>query len=130
MIKTIAFLMFFISPFLQSSNDCNVAPKGNFIYYNKDGTHTKIKRTKKKQIEISSEGDSKIEYNIYWINDCEYLLHSRNVLKGIDEYPYFNSDTLHVKIKSIDIPNNKIYIESRFKVLSTPWFEGELIIKE
>ena len=106
------YILIIILPFLISNKNLTCADfhSGTFELPSVDGSTHRIVRKDNKQTEFVGKTGLVSEFNIKWLNDCKYLLYNRRVIKGKDEAPEFNKDTLINEI--ISVTDNKCIITS------------------
>ena len=115
--KLLLILITFILSLPSNKLDCSDLKKGEFQTTNDDGSVTVIIRKGNKQTENFRNGERISEFDVTWINDCEYLIYNRKVTKGNDPWPEMNSDTLRIQI--IEIKDGYYLTES--EMLSKGW---------
>ncbi len=84
------------------SLNCLDLKDGTFETTNADGSKTIVTRKGNKQTENYNKGERISEFDIKWLNDCEYILFSRKVTKGVDPWPELENDTLNIKILEVN----------------------------
>jgi hypothetical protein len=82
--------------------DCKSLRKGSFELIGEDSTTHIITRLDNKQHETIKEFGLVSEFDLEWINECEYKLFNHKVVKGKDRFPEMKIDTLHCKIIDIN----------------------------
>lgn len=97
---------------------CKKFKKGKFKYLDVRYKDTKIKRTRKKQFEVSE--DFKAKYDVKWTSDCEYDMTYTKVREK--ENKYLLGKTIIVKIIGI-LDNGYIYLAD---LLDKPTVIGEM----
>ena len=109
--KTSIILSIYYLFFLDLS--CSDFKVGTFDLPSDDGSTHRIIRTEIKQTEFVGKNGLETEFDIKWLNECTYIIFNRRVLKGIDENPEFNRDTLVCEIKNIK--GNVFTVTASFK---------------
>jgi hypothetical protein len=97
------FIYFALSSLFSTSYDCKDFQLGTFKLDDHKGHVSVITRDAIKQIESNESINSIVEYKIKWIDDCNYVLSDRKVIKG--EYkipPQFVGKNLHCRINKIE----------------------------
>lgn len=92
----------FLFLFQKSNMTCDDFHTGTFDLPSVDGSVHRIIRTEKLQKEFVGKTGLESECSVKWVNECSYVIFNRKVLKGNDEYPEFNKDTLVCKIENIN----------------------------
>lgn len=112
----LAFLLATIifSSFGQTSSDCLKVKTGEFKLSNKISGTTIINRTNKYQIETNDEYGYEAKFEIVWIDDCNYELKNKKLIKGPDELKGDKEDVIRVKILWIKSGIMKVRTTSNF----------------
>ncbi|RLJ32655.1 hypothetical protein CLU97_2116 [Chryseobacterium sp. 7] len=106
------FPFLFISLIINAQNfKCKSAHIGKFQIDNGEYGITIIERNSKFQIETNEKMGYKARYDITWINDCEYQLKKRKVIKGKSLEGSTPYDTLMAEI--LNVVNEKVLLRLR-----------------
>jgi hypothetical protein len=102
------------------STDCLVLRNGKFMMQDKDKIYI-YENSDNRQIEYDLEGNVVKEYEIVWINDCEYILKLFKTNKT-ETNPYFDENSeLRVSVLEVENTNIKIRVQ-----LGTIFYFGEM----
>lgn len=124
--KFLLFYVLFFSITISCQNlNCKDVHIGKFEINSKLSGKTEILRTKECQIETNDFMNVKIEYDIVWIDECNYELRNRQLLSGTSKYNGLPTDVIKVQI--LDIRGNKIFIKTGAN-FSDQFFEGVIDI--
>lgn len=108
-------VLIFIAYLFSGSNlTCKDFHSGTFELASVDQTTHKIIRTENKQIEILTTKGLETEFDIKWLDDCNYILFNPHITKGGENDPYARKDTLYNQISQLD--ENSCKVISWFKV--------------
>ena len=94
----------------KATGDCQLLHHGTFKYGDSQ-TEIIVKIKGSKHVEYHEDGKYIIEFNLDWVNECEYNMTMTNVT--LPNFPYGLGDIMNVKIDSVK--GNEIYYTSTVK---------------
>lgn len=102
MTKIIYFSLGLVS-FLNIALNCKDLKEGVFKLEDHEGNVYTIIRVGNKQIEEEQDTGTIHEYKLKWIDDCNYILYDRKIVKGEDKTPLqFANAILYCRISKIE----------------------------
>ncbi len=119
----IALSLIFLS--FNLKNECKDFQKGTFELNSDDDNIYTIIRKGDKQIEKDGKTGTISEFEIKWLDDCNYILFNRKVTMGTDLYPASKVDTLYNEV--IEINGDFFKVKSRMIGYE---FEAESVLKK
>lgn len=107
--KKLVFLfgLFLFSSYVYAQTDCSIYRTGYFMFTDSAGNTILIHRKKKYQYQYSRNKEVRTQFELSWINDCEYSITQR-ITNSRAERKYRNGVT-KVVISKIDGENGYYY---------------------
>ncbi|MBB4801235.1 hypothetical protein HNP37_001274 [Flavobacterium nitrogenifigens] len=112
MIKRCLLFLMFIFSFkgISQKINCKEVHTGKFELNSEISGKTEILRTEKHQIETNTFMNVKVQYDVFWLDECSYELRNRKLISGTSKYAGQPTDVFKVQI--LRISNNKIYVKT------------------
>lgn len=94
--------LFTLTCFAQKQEpNCNLFHVGNFKIYSQASGTTYIKRTATEQTEINEPAGFEVIFSIKWIDECNYELRVKKVIKGDPKFLGDRNNYIRNRIKNI-----------------------------
>ena len=94
------FLLFFYPP-NKPKLTCADFHVGTFDLPSVDGSTHRIIREENKQTEFVGKTGLETEFDLKWLSKCTYIIYNKRIIKGQDDLPELDRDTLICEIKKI-----------------------------
>lgn len=125
--KTLLLLLPLILLSTACQPDCSTLKDGTFEFTYDDGKATVVTREGNRQVESFNNGERVAEYQVEWLNNCEYLLYSRRAISGPDWAVGSELDTLRFQI--LNVQEDSFTIQGTFITRNRPsvMMEGRIL---
>lgn len=122
MIKKITFLIY-IAFTLNTNAQASKCDTGHVGIFELDSGEeygiTRIERDNNTQTETNDHMGFKAQYDVVWINDCNYELKNKKIIKGVSTYGTQPTDVLKVEILKIEGSKIFMRLSSNFTTFVT-----------
>ncbi|WP_425077205.1 hypothetical protein [Psychroserpens sp. S379A] len=108
-------LIFALTGFLFTTQNCNTVKTGTYIIENENYGFSVLIRKESSQEEIIEQLGIHSKFDLIWIDECNYALFNRTILKGSDMFPKAKkTDTLFIEVIGVSSTGYEFRATSNF----------------
>jgi len=108
-------LIFTLTGFLFTTQNCNSVKTGTYIIENENYGSSVLIRTESSQEEIVEQLGVHSKFDLIWIDECNYALFNRTIVKGNDIFPEAKkTDTLFIEVMKVTSTGYEFRATSNF----------------